>query len=898
MTSLHRELHDDFDRVRRAELADISKRRCIVRGFAEPSEPAGSAGDCIGMALSGGSVRAASFHLGVIQAFQKSDFFRLIDYLSTVGGGSYLGGHIVSQYMNDFAADRYREDIADSGPRIHQAMGKVSPEKFNSTKQQESGGQEWIDPDFPIQAEGYGTQSLAIRRLLGGDVIGPIAFLDNYAIGLIVNNLVFISGLIAFCSFVVFSWKSLDSMLRGWLETNISWPTSSPGSIPLLPFFFFFACWILAWVYSFFRHGAAANGSITTRKLFTLVVASGMIGGVVGMGSDIVVEGMDWTAPILRASTVAIIVITFLGLLPFLAPKQLLLAGEAPRTTVAGLVFFTASRALLIGLPLVVIYLLGRVFRTHELIWVFQLSSLVFFAAGLLVSFNATSSFGLTRQMLARQFVDKTPGSGNTIPLREADSCRAGGPYLLISGTVFLNDSATKTSSFLFSNCFCGSRQLGYIRTESFCDGRLDLAHAMAISGPSIATATGEKSPLMRFLRLVLNMEHGQWLPNPVLFGQRINATLFRLALNQMFAREQRSLVYVTDGGIHDNLGLEELLLRRCRLIFVSDAAMDPGYTFSDFAAICRRMRIDHGIRFLEVGSEKPLDFSLLGLDVENRTSELHFFAARVIFPPPLDGRKESYNGGEALLIYIKASLTGDEDVEIGNYRATHADFPHSSNRDYASNEAYRLLGFHIGSKLLAGFRSTDQTPSKLSTREAVAWFLRDDSPLHHRPEPVHHRPESSTVSQIEKSFNTSVNRLLYGPKLDKYNGYLCMQIERAQIGGTIVVWLQHTAPETECYEKLEVGGQDAQLVEFEIRLDCDGGRISPPKSHMTAFAERQSEEKRFVFVPESDRTTVEIWVEAYQKNRRVLVAPFKVDVTNKSELRLIAPDSETETIR
>src|SRR4051794_37476742 len=45
----------------------------------------------IGLALSGGGVRSASFCLGALQALDKAGVLKNIDYLSTVSGGGYIG---------------------------------------------------------------------------------------------------------------------------------------------------------------------------------------------------------------------------------------------------------------------------------------------------------------------------------------------------------------------------------------------------------------------------------------------------------------------------------------------------------------------------------------------------------------------------------------------------------------------------------------------------------------------------------------------------------------------------------------------------------------------------------------------------------------------------------------
>jgi choline dehydrogenase-like flavoprotein len=48
----------------------------------------------VGLALSGGGIRSATFCLGVLQALARKNRFRDIDFLSSVSGGSYIGGFL------------------------------------------------------------------------------------------------------------------------------------------------------------------------------------------------------------------------------------------------------------------------------------------------------------------------------------------------------------------------------------------------------------------------------------------------------------------------------------------------------------------------------------------------------------------------------------------------------------------------------------------------------------------------------------------------------------------------------------------------------------------------------------------------------------------------------------
>ena len=45
----------------------------------------------VGLALSGGGIRSATFNLGLLQALARQNILRYCDYLSTVSGGGYIG---------------------------------------------------------------------------------------------------------------------------------------------------------------------------------------------------------------------------------------------------------------------------------------------------------------------------------------------------------------------------------------------------------------------------------------------------------------------------------------------------------------------------------------------------------------------------------------------------------------------------------------------------------------------------------------------------------------------------------------------------------------------------------------------------------------------------------------
>ena len=56
----------------------------------------------IGLALSGGGIRSATFCLGVLQAFAGRQILRRIDFLSTVSGGGYAGSFLGRMFTRNW----------------------------------------------------------------------------------------------------------------------------------------------------------------------------------------------------------------------------------------------------------------------------------------------------------------------------------------------------------------------------------------------------------------------------------------------------------------------------------------------------------------------------------------------------------------------------------------------------------------------------------------------------------------------------------------------------------------------------------------------------------------------------------------------------------------------------
>src|SRR3984885_14619570 len=79
---------------------------------------------------------------------------------------------------------------------------------------------------------------------------------------------------------------------------------------------------------------------------------------------------------------------------------------------------------------------------------------------------------------------------------------------------------------------------------------------------------------------------------------------------------DNRPYVYLSDGGHFENLGLYEMVRRRCRTIVVVDAGADPNCTLEDLGNAVRKISIDLGVKveFRRILVRKRSDVAAAGV--------------------------------------------------------------------------------------------------------------------------------------------------------------------------------------------------------------------------------------------------------------------------------------------
>ena len=259
-----------------------------------------------------------------------------------------------------------------------------------------------------------------------------------------------------------------------------------------------------------------------------------------------------------------------------------------------------------------------------------------------------------------------------------------------------------KAEPFSVSPLHSGCFRLGY-RDSRFYGGRdtggISIGTAAAISGAAASSNMGyyTTSPVLSLVLTFFNVRLGWWLGNPGAAGKdtfelRAPRSSVTPVLEEAFGMtdDENKYVYLTDGGHFENLGIYEMVLRRCHLIVISDAAADPDYNFGDLGNAIRKVRIDLGV---------PIEFTSMPIfssdskDLEKKKG-MYWALGRIRYSC-IDK-----NAQDGLLVYIKPAVYGSEPGDVLEYKKSHPTFPHQSTADQFFDEpqfeSYRILGSHV----------------------------------------------------------------------------------------------------------------------------------------------------------------------------------------------------------
>ena len=376
-----------------------------------------------------------------------------------------------------------------------------------------------------------------------------------------------------------------------------------------------------------------------------------------------------------------------------------------------------------------------------------------------------------------------------------------------------------KAASFAFTPLFSGynvgwtsasrpqNQFNGFVDTCGYAysnTGSITTATASAISGAAASPNMGYHSnPAVAFLLTVFNVRLGWWILNPRkrsigstsaypvqpdpgatswrrLFPMRQGSLpssprfgMFNL-ISELFGHsdDTSDFVYLTDGGHFDNMGLYELLRRRCRSIIVCDCESDPKLQFEGIGMAIRKARLDFGIEVTldqtepvqpRPGTEAaghastsaqppdpnapsdPAAPSTEALMQQSNSSSYVLNAKGASSDPSGVTGTLSHRGAPMMaglasfgefpansvhcvhgtirypedsdpsqyghILYIKSSLTGDEPPDLLNYRRQHQSFPNDTTLNQFFGESEFESYRRLGEHIL------------LSDRTAISWL-------------------------------------------------------------------------------------------------------------------------------------------------------------------------------
>ncbi len=215
------------------------------------------------------------------------------------------------------------------------------------------------------------------------------------------------------------------------------------------------------------------------------------------------------------------------------------------------------------------------------------------------------------------------------------------------------------------------------------------------ISGAAASPNWGyHSSPATAFLMTLFNVRLGAWFANPahstglqLALAKPANSLLALLRELAGVTTDTSQAVYLSDGGHFENLGLYEMLRRRCRLIVVVDAGQDEDCTFFDLGNAIRKASIDLGayvkMKPMRIRSRREIETG-----ANPALAPLGFAVGTIQYPNAPDGR----------LIYLKPSFLAGIPADVRAFGLSNPAFPHVTTADQffteSEFESYRALGF------------------------------------------------------------------------------------------------------------------------------------------------------------------------------------------------------------
>lgn len=706
-----------------AERADIDERRKNLQANAGTNIEE----NLVGLALSGGGIRSATFSLGVMQAFAKQDLLKYVDILSTVSGGGYIGSALTWLTSGNAGDTNY----------------STSEDKFPFGTD---------DPTESLPDPATLTNAQKITRYLRwhGEYLTP-----GKGITIMSGLAVVLRG--AFLNLLV--WLPLMTLLWYWVGSDFPkqaaiWAAVGTAALFVLGSILYSVLSAAPQFFPFRRYWL--------RRLFE--VSAGIVLGVFFASLLILLpDFLNIVTASVTAEAASGQFGVMIKLLGMGGPGYMMLGlfgafyafikmekGVAANSVLAVSVFlvvvgvYLATREVAVWIhatPVHETFILPKWLgglETTRVCLLWSIAAFVLFA-GVFVNVNYISLHRYYRDRLMETFMpdEEVALANGTGPAKKANSARLGtfsnkyGPYHIINTNTVLVNATNKIrrirrgDNFILSPRYCGGNAVGWRRTESFMGNRLTLATSMAVSGAAAnpnAGVTGKgltTNPLVSLLMSLLGIRLGIWVPNPKYrFVQWIRPNHFWPGLYEVGKliglkgyNENRAFLQISDGGHFENLAIYELIRRRAPLIICCDGGADQNFQFNDLHAALRLIETDFGVAI----NFDPSDLATMipskkfGYPADVKYTEKPYAVVDIDYPK-LDNER---NAAKSTLVFLKTAMVKNLSLRTLDYKADNPAFPDETTADQffspAQFDAYRDLGYQIGKLAIDGANLRDR---------------------------------------------------------------------------------------------------------------------------------------------------------------------------------------------
>ena len=719
--------------------------------------------DVRGLAVSGGGIRSASFGLGIMQALVGNNQLEKIHYLSTVSGGGYLGSALT------WALHQYKKSDTT---KANFPLGKL---KADGAKQVEKYEQLTKNPGDFENLELEGNELLDFIRL-HGSYLTPIDKLDIFSFSAVVLRSMIISLFVYISFFTIAITAGLFAIYQIVHQLPITneiknsdfvkyffLPFGQKGIMMLVCILIIAVMVILGFFFSvrtFFSKKKWNNwyaSFITGQKQLGWWLKLSLTCFV--FGSLPYVAGLlkHFFSDVLATASASTIFGAVVGMWQYVKASK----NEKNKGGASDLLIFAGAFALFYGV-LLFAYVLATDFFLNKHYdfnhpWIFLWLIIATLIFGFFVNLNALGPHLIWRSRLMEAFMpDKIAVHTNKwFPAKMADvalmqdmcwekpreagegiagKCKR--PYHIINTNIILPKSTEVKyagrggDNFIISPLYCGSDATKWRKTEDFQKTKtssrgITLASAMATSAAALnpnAGVSGEgvtRNAVVSILLSMLNLRLGYWTGNPEkeimwgspnFFSPGLSSEIFRNGFS-----ENSNNILLSDGGHFENIGIYELIRRKCNLIIVADGGEDHKFNFDNLANAIEKARVDFGtkIKFMDENKVDPILPGSSGDGLFQKKYEIskRGYAFADIFYPG-DSKNKPTIGK---LVYIKLAMIEGLATDVYSYKGVNPTFPHESTADQFFNEkqfeAYRELGYYVGWQMMLSKQGRELFP-------------------------------------------------------------------------------------------------------------------------------------------------------------------------------------------